>query len=420
MPIIGSAVSIRSFGGIGGSSGAAGGGEEVFTTPGITSWTAPAGVTTVHVVAVGAGGRGGSAPGSITYGYAGGGGGGGLAYRNNIQVTPGQSYTVVVGSGSGGSGGKDSAFINEQTVAGYGGQDGASRALNESGLKAGGTGGEFNGLGGGNGGRGGDSTGGQYHSPGGGGGAGGYTGAGGRGGDTGNVLWTAAGQSTAYGGGGGAAGPYGGSYAGGGGGVGLEGPSGYNSTANGGEYDSNNYPYLVAKGGAGGADATAWPNGGGGLYGGGAAGGYHNEGVRSGASGAVRIVWGVTNPFNHSYTSYTGGEYYSASAITHGQWRTVGTSTTSNTQLWIRQQTIGGQSQNALAVNIRNALNDKTVGDTITVGQPFSPTKTFTISGGISSQVGYFGSSDYTSWFFDVDSQGLSSDSFFYEFTIQG
>lgn len=30
---------------------------------------------------------------------AGGGGGGGLSYKNNIQVTPGQTYTVVVGSG---------------------------------------------------------------------------------------------------------------------------------------------------------------------------------------------------------------------------------------------------------------------------------------------------------------------------------
>ena len=39
----------------------------------------------------------------------------------------------------------------------------------------------------------------------------------------------------------------------------------------------------------------------------------------------------------------------------------------------------------------------------ITVGAPLSPSKTFTISGGISSQVGYFGSTDYTSWFFDVD-----------------
>ena len=142
--------------------------------------------------------------------------------------------------------------------------------------------------------------------------------------------------------------------------------------------------------------------------------------MRNAADGAVRIVWGVTNPFNHSYTNYTGGEYYSASAITHGQWRTASTSTTSNTQIWIRQQTNGGQSQSALALNIRNALNDKTVGDTITVGAPLSPSKTFTISGGISSQVGYFGSTDYTSWFFDVDSQGLSSDTFFYEFTLAG
>lgn len=40
---------------------------------------------------------GGGAAGAWAIGWAGG--GGGLAYRNNIPVTPGQSYTVVVGSG---------------------------------------------------------------------------------------------------------------------------------------------------------------------------------------------------------------------------------------------------------------------------------------------------------------------------------
>ncbi len=422
MPRLAKFTGARSFGGIGSPPGGGGGSnEETFTTPGIQSWTAPAGVTSVNVVAVGAGGRGGAAPASINYGYAGGGGGGGLAYKNNISVTPGQTYTVVVGSGSSTlSSDRDSVFINEGTVAGYGGGDGESRALNESGIKQGGSGGEWNGLGGGNGGDGGDSSGGQYNGPGGGGGAGGYTGVGGAGGNTGQVSHQNAGTSVYYGGGGGAGGPSGGSYAGGGGGVGLDGISGYTgSEGTGGVYANNGSADPVAKGGAGGNDAGTWPAGTGGTYGGGAAGGYYNEGRRSGAHGAVKIIWGVSNPFGHSYQSYTGGEYYSSSAITHGQWRTASTSTTSNTQIWIRQQIIGGNSQNTLAVNLRRGLNNLGVGDTITVGAPFSPTKTFTISGGISTQIGYTGNNNYRSWFFDVDAQSLTNDTYFYEFTIQ-
>ena len=415
MPIIGSVVGIRAFGGIGfGSSQGGAGSDEIFTTPGSTTWTAPAGVTSVNVVAVGAGGRGGSAPGSITYGYAGGGGGGGLAYKNNIVVTPGQSYTVVVGSGGSGSG--DSYFIDTSTVVGYGGSDGESRSLNESGVKAGGTGGTFFGHGGGNGGDGGDSTGGQYHSPGGGGGAGGYTGAGGTGGDTGDINWTTVGGSTGYGGGGGAGGPTGGSYAGGGGGVGLTGPSGYNADdGEGGEYDPNNYPYPPAKGGAGGEDAAAWPAGTGGLYGGGAAGGYHNEGMRNGAHGAVRLVWGVTNPFNHTQTSYTAGE--GLNNFTHGQWKNATDSSTSNPQIWMRAN---NNDFDPTSVAVRNALDLQQVGDIIEILDTSSgnPTpiagKTFTITGGISKVV----SGNYDNWYWDVGTEGLTNSQYFYRFTV--
>ena len=67
-------------------------GQIAYTTPGTYSWTAPAGVTSVCVVCVGGGGSGGAGY------YVGGGAGGGLAYKNNISVTPGSSYTVVVGA----------------------------------------------------------------------------------------------------------------------------------------------------------------------------------------------------------------------------------------------------------------------------------------------------------------------------------
>ena len=63
-----------------------------FTTTGTTSWTAPSDVTQVEVLVVAGGGAGGN-------NHAGGGGGGGLIYNNQYPVTPGQTYTVTVGSG---------------------------------------------------------------------------------------------------------------------------------------------------------------------------------------------------------------------------------------------------------------------------------------------------------------------------------
>lgn len=61
-------------------------GQQAYTSQGMYSWTCPLGVYNVSVVCVGAGGGG-------------GGGGGGLGWRNNIQVSPGQTYTVSVGQG---------------------------------------------------------------------------------------------------------------------------------------------------------------------------------------------------------------------------------------------------------------------------------------------------------------------------------
>ena len=75
-------------------------GSDSYTTAGTFTWVAPAGVVSVSVVAVGAGSGGGSSSG---------GEGGGLGYTNNISVTPGSSYVVVVGAG--GAGGLPDAFI---------------------------------------------------------------------------------------------------------------------------------------------------------------------------------------------------------------------------------------------------------------------------------------------------------------------
>src|ERR1051325_8213635 len=80
---------------------------EVFNSS--QSWTCPAGVTLVTVECWGGGGGGGD------NGYGPGGGGGAYLKKVNATVTPGNSYTVTVGtagSGSTGNGtnGGDSGF----------------------------------------------------------------------------------------------------------------------------------------------------------------------------------------------------------------------------------------------------------------------------------------------------------------------
>ena len=97
-----------------------------YTTPGTYTFTAPSGVTSVTVECWGGGGAGGGA----TYRYYGGAGGAGGAYATKVvSVTPGNSYTVTVGSGgNGGTGdgpsGGSSWFKNTNTVLAKGGQGG--------------------------------------------------------------------------------------------------------------------------------------------------------------------------------------------------------------------------------------------------------------------------------------------------------
>ena len=138
------------------------------------TFTAPAGITSVCAVAVGGGGSG-----AVAGTGASAGGGGGLGWRNYISVSPGNSYTVVVGGGGTstisnyypvpGNSGADSYFIDINTVKGGGGGNGKV-----SGASSGGT---FYGQGGGNGGAGGiDTTTSRDAQGSGGGGAGGYAG----------------------------------------------------------------------------------------------------------------------------------------------------------------------------------------------------------------------------------------------------
>lgn len=232
-------------------------GAHAYTVPGTYSWTAPAGVTSVSVVAVG--------PGNASDAGA-------LAYKNNITVIPGNSYTVVVGAG----GTTTNSYFNSIPTVSAGNT--TTRV----------------GDGGGNGG-----LGGQGAS-----GAGGYSGNGANGVTTpggGNLV----GNNAPSGGGGGSGASYwnGGSiaYGGSGGGVGLfgEGASGLGGTGTG----------EGGKGGSGGTDGGNGTRIGTtpGLYGGGAGSG--DSGSNSAGSGACRIIWpGNTRYFPATNTGIIGTE----------------------------------------------------------------------------------------------------------------
>jgi hypothetical protein len=261
-----------------------------FTTPGTFSWTAPEGVNTVSVVAVGGGGGGGQ-----TSDGSGGGGGGGLGWKRRVSVTPGEEYTVVVGAGGNrdtdtGTGnnataGGTSYFINASLVSGVGGGP-VGQVGGGTVYRRGGQGGGFTGDGGGFGGNGGEHN--RNDRGGGGGGAGGYTGNGGVGGGTGAGAVGAGGA--AGGGGAGASGLTGGN----GGGVGIFGAG---VSGSGGALGGNGIGGGGGSRGATGGPGTSSPRNGG-LYGGGGGGSDNTSNVNaSGGGGAVRIIWGSGLPY---------------------------------------------------------------------------------------------------------------------------
>jgi len=228
-------------------------GQQAFTCTGTYSWVAPTGVTSVSIVAVGAGRSGGGA----------------LVYGNNISVTPGTSYAVVVGAGNCASN-TASKFATTVLVANGGAGTGTTATSSGSGKTGGGNGGVAATFGGG-------------------GGAGGYSGAGG------NSQNNTSGLAGA-GGGGGAGGGYSGcgpTFGGGGGGVGILG-QGSNGAGGSGVGAGGG-------GGSGGANGSAGccsNSGAPGAYGGGR--GYNGS---TGANGAVRIIWpGTTRSFPSTCT----------------------------------------------------------------------------------------------------------------------
>ena len=258
-------------------------GSSVYGTPGTQkftsggTWTVPAGVGSVTVLAVGGGGGG----GGVALSYAGGGGGGGGAVvQQRLTVSPGETVTVTVGAGGtagtsgssatqGGNGNASSAVSLEGAVSAAGGGGGGIGQQNVGGASAGKSGGS----GGGGGGIYGPSTG----AAGGGGGAGGAgatpsTGGGGAGGAGSPGGNGGAGSGAAVAGGAGGAGLYG--YGGGGGGGG--------GTAGGAGVNGGGL------GGYNGAGTAGFPN-----TGGGGGGGSGSGAGGAGGSGIVILSWRV-------------------------------------------------------------------------------------------------------------------------------
>lgn len=214
-----------------------------YTTPGSTTWTAPAGVTSATVEAWGGGGAGGGATANPAEG---GGGAGGQYAIKVITVTPGNSYTIVVGAGGTGSTGNgtaggDSTFNGTSVIAkGGAGGTGATNGVAGTGSTTGGVGTVYAG---GSGSAGVVSGGGCQNGGAGGGGAG-------SGGAGGNAAGNTAGTGTANGGGAGGAGRNSsgtgsaGNAAGGGGGAACA-ESGTNRSGGNGATGMVNISYVV-------------------------------------------------------------------------------------------------------------------------------------------------------------------------------
>ena len=244
---------VNGFGTVRGPTGPSG--QNEYTSANTYTWTAPDGVESVCVVCVGAGKQSSN-------------GAGALAYKNDISVTPGNDYTVVVpanGSDTRASFNGDSEVSagNHTARTGDGGGDG-------------------------------DDGGGRSS-----GGAGGYSGAGGAAGGTG-------GGSAGSGGGGGGGGfayahppeQYG--YSGGGG-TGLQGEGSNGAGGSGGT--GSNASFSGGGGGSGGGSGASGSMSG--YFTALSAGAPGGQGYNAGLCkpGAVRIIWGTGRAFPSTNTA---------------------------------------------------------------------------------------------------------------------
>lgn len=244
------------------------------------TWVAPSGVSTVDVMAIGAGGGG-------RYNWADcGGHGGGMVWANNIPVVPGQSYCIQVGRGgcwSGNTGGC-SCWPGMNACGGCCGCYGGCFSFGDVNASAGSCCGGYGMI--------------AYDNTGGGGGGGpGYCSAAPASSQTANYC--------GCGGGGGSATSHHSSTfgSGGGGGTGSCGMCCYRSGAC-GACGNPGYSHQTGSGGQGGSGGSCgnpgepwsnWRGNGyncGGSYGGGGGGGGTQHGGGWGGPGVVRIIWG--------------------------------------------------------------------------------------------------------------------------------
>jgi hypothetical protein len=285
----------------GGSTGPApvNGGTAVFVTPGTYTWTVPEGVTSVCAVVIGGGASGADASAGVA---TAGGAGGGLVWANDIEVTPGGTFEVVVAAATPGAS-NATARRGALSRCQYVPPSGPGLVLLAYGGGTGSTGSAGNATTTGGGASIADSSGGllikgttAVHAggtgaanvtarAGGGGGAAGYTSDGSSAATTtsgsptttmdggrGGVYWTA--TSTGFGGAGGGVNVYGSHPT----------PE---AASSGGSYGGDGAPAAAA--GTGKRD--------GGAFGGGGGGSYHNYNGGAGARGAVRIMWGAGRSF---------------------------------------------------------------------------------------------------------------------------
>lgn len=246
----------------------------VFSTPGNYTWTVPAGVTSIHIIATGGGGGGGGNSSGV---YAGTAGGAGAVVSVTRNVTPGDVLQLSIGAGGGG--GTDTPV---QGGGGFtcatGGGGGGSTNVDV------GTANQIIAGGGGGGGSCGGTDGGSGGGPG---------GAGGNGTANGNP----GGQGGSGGIGGGAIGP---------------GAAGHNGAGGAGGSAANNSSILGGAGGigvgtgTGGSPSISNIGAGGGGYGGGGSGGFGGSG--GGAGGSIGPAGTVYAPgSNGGSESHSGG-----------------------------------------------------------------------------------------------------------------
>lgn len=252
-------------------------GEVEFVTPGTYTFKVPLSVTRIHSCCIGAGAQG--ATGNYGDEWVGG-GGGGLGWKNNIEVTPGEEITVVVGAVVGeGLATNGSSYIETS--------NGVVVSGNSPGQFNWRIGGDYLGDDGGNGGNGGNHTtwSGAVWSKGSGGGAGGYRGYGGNGATTSAVPGGQEGGSS-----GGASKVDSRGYMGNGargGGTGLKGQGASGAPVRTSDWSTgDNLPAKVGNPGSGGSGA---------MFGAGGAGekdGWDGQSSTQAGHGGVRIIWG--------------------------------------------------------------------------------------------------------------------------------